>query len=32
MELTTKAGVAVHAVMPVKITEPADKAKNIVGK
>lgn len=32
IELTTKAGIAVHALMPVKISEPADKAKNIVGK
>ena len=32
IELTSKAGIAVHAIMPVKITEPADKAKNIVGK
>jgi len=32
IELTTKAGIAVHAIMPVKITEPSDKIKNIVGK
>lgn len=31
IELTTKAGIAVHAIMPVKITEPSDKIKNIVG-
>ncbi|KAG5666411.1 hypothetical protein PVAND_014440 [Polypedilum vanderplanki] len=31
IELTSKAGIQVHSLMPVEITEPADKAKNIVG-
>jgi hypothetical protein len=30
--ITMENGIAVHAVMPVTITEPSDRAKNIVGK
>jgi hypothetical protein len=30
--MTSANGIAVHAVMPVTITEPSDRAKNIVGK
>jgi hypothetical protein len=29
---TMEHGIAVHAILPVAITEPADRAKNIVGK
>lgn len=29
--LTSKRGITVHTLMPVEITEPVDKAKNIVG-
>ena len=29
---TLDAGIAVHAVLPVSIVEPADRAKNIVGE
>ena len=32
VEITAKRGITVHALMPVDIKEPADKAKNIVGK
>lgn len=31
-KVTMERGIGVHAVLPVIISEPADRAKNIVGK